>query len=201
MKTLTAMKKYVISVGRQFGSGGHDIGKKLAERLGIKFYDKELLLEAAKEIGANPELFKKNDEKLPSFYINNLSMNLGFYMQPFAASPASSYYDSVQKTVCDTIRAIAERESCVIMGRCADFLLRHNPHCINIFIITSTHKMHALNESQSESMVSPSTTPKRWQKRQTNYVLNTTTSTPTKNGGTLRHTTCASIRHASRRKT
>ena len=91
------MKKYVISVGRQFGSGGHDIGKKLAERLGIKFYDKELLLEAAKEIGANPELFKKNDEKLPSFYINNLSMNLGFYMQPFAASPASSYYDSVQK--------------------------------------------------------------------------------------------------------
>ena len=43
MKTLTAMKKYVISVGRQFGSGGHDIGKKLAERLGIKFYDKELL--------------------------------------------------------------------------------------------------------------------------------------------------------------
>ena len=191
MKTLTAMKKYVISVGRQFGSGGHDIGKKLAERLGIKFYDKELLLEAAKEIGANPELFKKNDEKLPSFYINNLSMNLGFYMQPFAASPASSYYDSVQKTVCDTIRAIAERESCVIMGRCADFLLRHNSYCINIFI----------SASQSESMVSPSTTPKRWQKRQTNYVLNTTTSTPTKNGGTLRHTTCASIRHASRRKT
>lgn len=64
-------------------------------------------------------------------------MNLGFYMQPFAASPASSYYDSVQKTVCDTIRAIAERESCVIMGRCADFLLRHNPHCINIFISAS----------------------------------------------------------------
>ena len=137
MKTLTAMKKYVIGVGRQFGSGGHDIGKKLAERLGIKFYDKELLLEAAKEIGANPDLFKKNDEKLPSFYINNLSMNLGFYMQPFAASPASSYYDSVQKTVCDTIRTIAERESCVIMGRCADFLLRHNPYCINIFISAS----------------------------------------------------------------
>lgn len=65
MKTLTAMKKYVISVGRQFGSGGHDIGKKLAERLGIKFYDKELLLEAAKEIGANPELFKKKRREAP----------------------------------------------------------------------------------------------------------------------------------------
>ena len=132
-----AEKKYVISVGRQFGSGGHDIGKKLAERLGIKFYDKELLLEAAKELGANPELFKKNDEKLPSFYINNLSMNLGFYTQSFTSNPVSSYYDSVQKTVCDTIRAIAARESCVIMGRCADFLLRRNPYCINVFISAS----------------------------------------------------------------
>lgn len=90
------MKKYVISVGRQFGSGGHDIGKKLAERLGIKFYDKELLLEAAKEI-ERIQNCSKTTRSLPSFYINNLSMNLGFYMQPFAASPASSYYDSVKK--------------------------------------------------------------------------------------------------------
>lgn len=131
-------KKYVISVGRQFGSGGHDIGKKLAERLGINFYDKELLLEAAKGLGANPELFNKNDEKLPSFYINNLSMNLGFYTQAFTANPTSSYYDNMQKTVCDTIRAIADRESCVIMGRCADFLLRNNPYCINVFISASS---------------------------------------------------------------
>lgn len=126
-------------------------------------------------------------------------MNLGFYMQPFAASPASSYYDSVQKTVCDTIRAIAERESCVIMGRCADFLLRHNPYCINIFISASqdacaeriTKRIDGLTIDDAKALA----------KRQTNYVLNTTTSTPTKNGDTLRHTTCASIRHASRRKT
>lgn len=122
-----------------------------------------------------------------------------FLHATFAASPASSYYDSVQKTVCDTIRAIAERESCVIMGRCADFLLRHNPHCINIFISASqdacaeriTKRIDGLTIDDAKALA----------KRQTNYVLNTTTSTPTKNGGTLRHTTCASIRHASRRKT
>lgn len=129
-------KKFILTVGRQFGSGGHEIGEELARRLGVKFYDKELLLEAAKEIGANPELFKKNDEKLPSFYINNLSLNLGFYVQPFAMG-ASTYYDSMQKTLCDTIRTIAKRESCVIMGRCADYLLRNEPNCINIFISAS----------------------------------------------------------------
>lgn len=129
-------KRFILTVGRQFGSGGHEIGEELAKRLGVKFYDKELLLEAAKEIGANPELFKKNDEKLPSFYINNLSLNLGFYVQPFALG-ASTYYDSMQKTLCDTIRMIAQRESCVIMGRCADYLLRNNPRCINIFVSAS----------------------------------------------------------------
>ena len=130
-------KNFIITVGRQFGSGGHDIGEKLAKRLGVKFYDKELLLEAAKEIGINPELFKKTDEKLPSFYISNLSLNLGFYIQPFSSSPASFYYDNVQKAVCVTIRNIAKRESCIIVGRCADYLLRENPYCINIFISAS----------------------------------------------------------------
>ena len=128
-------KKFVITVGRLFGSGGHDIGKKLAERLGVRFYDKELLLEAAKEAGLNPALFKKADEKLPSFYLSNLSMNIGFYMHQF--SPSASYYDSVQKAICDMIRSAAERESCVIVGRCADYLLRENPRCINVFISAS----------------------------------------------------------------
>lgn len=129
-------KKFIITVGRQFGSGGHDIGKKLAEKLNIKFYDKELLLEAAKEAGLNPALFRKADEKLPSFYISNLSMNFGFYTQSFSPSP-TTYYDSVQKAICDMIRNIAAKESCIIVGRCADYLLRDNPNCINIFISAS----------------------------------------------------------------
>ncbi len=130
-------KKFVITVGRQFGSGGHVIGKKLAERLHIRFYDKGLLLDAAKEAGLNPALFNKADEKLPSFYLSNLSMNLGFYMQSFSSAPTSTYYDNVQKAICDMIRTVADKESCVIVGRCADYLLRNNPNCINIFISAS----------------------------------------------------------------
>ena len=128
-----ADKKFVITIGRQFGSGGHVIGKKLADKLGIKLYDKELLLSAAKEAGINPTLFQKADEKLPSFYVSNLSMNLGFYIQSFQ-SATSTYYDNVQKAICDMIRTIADRESCIIVGRCADYLLRDNPNCINVFI-------------------------------------------------------------------
>lgn len=130
-------KKFVITVGRQFGSGGHDIAQKLAKKLGVKFYDKELLLEAAKEMGINPELLKKNDEKLPTFYISNVSINLGFYIQPFTSITNTSYYDNVQKSICNMIRTIGEKESCVIVGRCADYLLRENPNCINIFISSS----------------------------------------------------------------
>lgn len=129
--------KFVVTVGRQFGSGGHDIGKRLAERLGIPFYDKELLLTTAKEIGLNPNLLNKTDEKLPSFYISNLSLNLGFYIPSYMSSPASSYYDEVQKSICDMIRSVADKSSCVIVGRCADYLLRDKPHCINVFISAS----------------------------------------------------------------
>ncbi|MDY6106307.1 MAG: cytidylate kinase-like family protein [Candidatus Limisoma sp.] len=127
-------KKYVITVGRQFGSGGHDIGRRLAERLGISFYDKELLLEAARQSGMNPELIKKTDERLPSFYIGNLSMSIGYYIQPFHSSASTIYYEAIQSAVRQMIEQLAEKESCVVVGRCADYLLRHNPNCINIFI-------------------------------------------------------------------
>lgn len=129
--------KYVITIGRQFGSGGHDIGKILAEELNIPFFDKELLLEAAKEIGVSPKLFSQADEKLPSFYAGNFSMGLGFYLHPFSTTSASTYYDNVQKAICDTIRTLAHRGPCVIVGRCADYLLRDNPDVINIFISAS----------------------------------------------------------------
>lgn len=130
-------KKFVITIGRQFGSGGHDIGKLLAKKLGIRFYDKELLLKAAEGIGLNHELIQNTDEQLPSFYIGNLSLNLGFYTNPFATSPTATCYDNIQKAVCDTIRKVSQKESCVIVGRCADYLLRDNPRCINIFISAS----------------------------------------------------------------
>lgn len=132
-----AEQRFIITIGRQFGSGGLDIAQRLAKRLGVKCYDKELLLEAAEEMGANPELFKKHDEKLPTFYAGNFSINLGSFIQSFSTQPTTSYYDDVQRTICDTLHTIAQRESCVIVGRCADYLLRNHPRCINIFISAS----------------------------------------------------------------
>lgn len=146
-------KKFVITIGRQFGSGGRCIGRKLAEKLNIKFYDKELLLETAKETGIHPNLVQKSDERLPSFYLGNMSsMNLGFYIHPFSTSPAVSYYDSIQKAVSDMIRTIAARESCIIVGRCADYLLRENPNCINIFISASPEACAQRIISRTEGM-------------------------------------------------
>lgn len=137
-KKITVMidtdKKFVVAIGRQFGSGGHNIAKKLAEKLGISFYDKELLLEAAKETGLNPDLFEKADEKLPSFYISNISMNIGYYIQPFHPSHSANFYERVNKAICDMIEEIAQKESCVIVGRCADHILRNKEKCISIFI-------------------------------------------------------------------
>ena len=130
-------KKFVITIGRQFGSGGHDIGKKLAEALSIPFYDKELLLVAAKESGLNPELFKKADEKLPSFYMSSLAINLGYYIQPFDSSPTADYYEKIQEAISDMIAKVADKGSCVIVGRCADYHLRDNKNSINIFICAS----------------------------------------------------------------
>ena len=119
------MKKYVITIGRQFGSGGREIGQKLANRLGIKYYDKELLLEIQKQSGLSPEFLAKSDETPQGAWTHALAGILydGIYTQ-----------EQIFRFQSETIRNIAEKESCVIVGRCADYILRDHPNCINTFI-------------------------------------------------------------------
>jgi len=118
-------KKYVITIGRQFGSGGREIGKKLARCLDIKYYDKELLLEIQKQSGLSPEFLSKSDEIPQGPWTHALAGILydGIYTQ-----------ERVFRYQSDTIRRITEKKSCVIVGRCADYILRDNPNCINTFI-------------------------------------------------------------------
>jgi cytidylate kinase len=123
----------VISIGRQFGSGGGEIGRKLANELNISYYDKELLAIAAQESGLCPEVFEKADERES----NGLSyaFSVGF-------SPLGMYipYDDVLSNEklfllqSETIRNLAEKESCVIIGRCSDYILRNHPDCLSFFI-------------------------------------------------------------------
>ncbi|MDD2961398.1 MAG: cytidylate kinase-like family protein [Muribaculaceae bacterium] len=129
--------KYVITIGRQFGSGGREIGMLLAQKLNIKYYDKELLAEAANNTGVSKEFFEAADEKSPGFFDNIFSYNLtynasSFFVESTPLSPGNIY--SAQSNV---IRDLAEKNSCVIVGRSADYILRNHPCCINIFIHAS----------------------------------------------------------------
>jgi cytidylate kinase len=122
----------IVSLGREFGAGGRSVGKKLAERLGIAYYDKELIVEAAKEFGFAPELFEKSDETSSSVSGNVLQWMSdwmdGLYSRNFLSQ------DSLFEMQSATIRKIASERSCVILGRCSDYVLRDNPNCVSVFL-------------------------------------------------------------------
>ncbi len=127
-------KNYVITIGRQFGSGGRELGKLLADKLGIAYYDKKLLAEAAKQAGVSAEFFEKSDEKLPKFFSSVMSFTMGYSPYALYSGSTSISEDTLYKAQSDLIRSIAEKHSCVIVGRSADYVLRDNPRCISIFV-------------------------------------------------------------------
>jgi cytidylate kinase len=126
--------KSVITIGRQYGSGGHEIGKKLAEELGIPCYDKELLERAAKESGLCKELFENHDEKPTNSFLYSLVMDT--YSMGYS-SPAMSEMPINHKIFLaqfNTIKEIAREGPCVIVGRCADYALADFPNLVTVFI-------------------------------------------------------------------
>ncbi len=127
------MKKVIITIGRQLGSGGRTVGKKLAEQLGIAYYDKELINLASKESGICGEFFEKADEKNSGSLLKALAM--GFTMNN-AIFQSNDYLsnESLFRIQSDVIRKVAAEGSCVLVGRCADYILREEPDCIDVFI-------------------------------------------------------------------
>ena len=129
------MANKIYTIGREFGSGGREVGAKLAAKLGIKLYDKELLQQAAKDSGFCEEIFENHDEKPTNSFLYSLVMDTysvsGYSAAPFLDMPLNHKVFLAQF---ETIKKIAEKESCVIVGRCADYALSDNPDCINIFI-------------------------------------------------------------------
>lgn len=124
----------VITIGRQFGSGGREIGLRLAEDLGVKCYDKELLDRAAKDSGICQELFEHHDEKPTNSFLYSLVMDtysFGYSSAAFADMPINHKVFLAQF---DTIKKLAEEESCVMVGRCADYALAENPAALSVFI-------------------------------------------------------------------
>ncbi|MBO7318263.1 MAG: cytidylate kinase-like family protein [Bacteroidales bacterium] len=122
----------IITIGRQFGSGGREVGKIVAELLGINYYDKELILEASKASGLCTECFERVDEKAPNRFFNALSMG---WLSGASGMPSGGWSeDMIFKVQSDVIRDIADKHSAVIVGRCADYILREHPGCVSVFI-------------------------------------------------------------------
>lgn len=124
----------IITIGRQYGSGGHEIGKKLAEKLGVPFYDKELLARAAKESGYCEELIVSQDERPTSSFLYNLVMDAYSFG---SSGPARTELPMGQKVFLaqfDAIKKIAEEGPCVIVGRCADYALEDRDDVFSVFI-------------------------------------------------------------------
>ena len=124
----------VITIGRQFGSGGREIGQKVAAHFDIKCYDKELLSRAAKESGFCEEMLENHDERPTNSFLYNLVMDtysFGYNASHFVDMPISHKVFLAQF---DTIKKIAAEGPCVIVGRCADYALNDLKNCVHIFI-------------------------------------------------------------------
>lgn len=129
--------KTVITIGRQYGSAGRQIGRALAEELGIKCYDKELLDRAAKDSGMCQELFENHDEKPTNSFLYSLVMDtysFGYSSSAFSDMPINQKVFLAQF---ETIKKIASEGPCIMIGRCADYALADFDNCLSVFIHAS----------------------------------------------------------------
>jgi cytidylate kinase len=124
------MNKFVITIGRQFGCGAHEIAVKLSEKLGVPYYDKELIMRAAKDSGFDESIFTYYDEKPTRSFLYNISAD-GFAN---INSSGLSLEDEVFQYQFDTIRKVADEGSCIVVGRCADYILSESPNLLTVFL-------------------------------------------------------------------
>ncbi|MDR2234327.1 MAG: cytidylate kinase-like family protein [Tannerella sp.] len=124
---------FIITIARQLGSGGREIGAVLAKRMQAAFYDRELITLAAKESGLSPEVFEAVDEKASFSLRGGL---LGYRSSIMDGSYTGNYLNNEElfKIQSDVIRELADRQSCVFVGRCADYILRDHPNVLKVFI-------------------------------------------------------------------
>ena len=145
--------KNIITIARQFGSGGRKIGEALSKRLGIKCYDKELISIAAKESGIDPEIFNNVDEKATNSLLYSLSMGLYSF---------STSYNSGQLPVNDRlyllqhkiIKQLASNEPCIFVGRCADYVLKDRADVVKLYIYADKdYRIKRAIETKAEQTV------------------------------------------------
>jgi len=152
--------KTVITIGRQFGSGGREIGEKLSQAYGISYYDRELLARAAKESGFCEEILQNHNERPTNSFLYNLvidTYSFGYNSSSFVDMPISQKVFLAQF---DTIKKVADEGPCVIVGRCADYALDGRDNVINLFIyadsdfkIKRVMDIYDLDENKARDMI------------------------------------------------
>ena len=176
----------IITIGREFGSGGHEIGARVAKRLGIAFYDKELISLAAEKSGLSDEFIEQHEQRSHGSFLAGLAASATFtsgYFSPQNMPLSESIFISQAQVIHD----LAEKESAVIVGRCADYILSGRENTINIFIFAPMEKrvqrvmeVYSLDEAEAMKKLSTSDkergnhyfryTDRKWGKAQ-NYDL------------------------------
>lgn len=137
--------KIIITIARQYGSGGRAIGQKLADHLGIPFYDKELIQLAAKDSGIDKGLFENADETHTSTFWNTMSINTNVFGNRITAFNDIPMNDKLFLIQSNIIKKVANEGSCVIVGRCADYILREEQNTVHVFIHSNAEdKLHRI---------------------------------------------------------
>lgn len=127
------MQNKIITISRECGSGGHMIGQKLSEKLGIPMYDKEIISMVAKEKGYTEEIIEEKGEHMTGSLLFNLATNLS-QANSIISGNNVSLQDEIYFSEVKVIRELADKGPCVIIGRCADDILKKHPNCLNVFI-------------------------------------------------------------------
>ena len=151
----------IITIGREFGSGGHEIGQKLADRLGIPLYDNRLVSMAAEELGVKTEDAERVDESSLNTFVTGYTVTPGMYTEFInAASYLPSFDTEVYRKQAEIIKRLAEKGPCVIVGRCADYVLKDRDDCINVFICADkadrkkrVMELYGLNERKAADRI------------------------------------------------
>lgn len=124
----------VITIARQYGSDGHDVGEMLAKRLEVPFYDKALIAMAAKQSGLSEEVFADADEKATSSLLYSMVMGSYAFGARIPGVNEMPINDKLFIIQSDIIKKAAAEGPCVVVGRCADYILREHENCLNVFI-------------------------------------------------------------------
>lgn len=163
--------KAIVALGRQYGSGGREIGEKLAKLMDVPFYDRELIALAAQKSGISPETYASIDETATNSLLYALSTGAFMFSNHFTSISELPMNDKLYILQNKIINEIAEKDgSCVIVGRCADYILRNNPNCVSVFIHAPLEKrVERVATKEGISIQAAETLISRTDKKRANY--------------------------------